>query len=71
MFYLFRPRGFQDAEYVENYIKPELSSKITHNFSKFRENSLARNIFRDRILECVRYAMQVFEKIVVLYISFV
>lgn len=53
-----RPRGFQDAEYVENYLKPELSSKITHNFSKFRENSLARNIFRDRILECVRYAKQ-------------
>ncbi|XP_035207047.1 transient receptor potential cation channel subfamily M member-like 2 isoform X2 [Stegodyphus dumicola] len=53
-----RPRGIYDAEYVENSLKPELSSKIAHHFSKLRENNLARNLFRDRIIECVRYAHQ-------------
>ncbi|KAG8179377.1 hypothetical protein JTE90_012073 [Oedothorax gibbosus] len=53
-----RPRGIQDAEFVENSLKRELSNKIAHNFPQFRENSLARNMFRDRIMECVRYANQ-------------
>lgn len=47
-----------DPEYVESFLKPELSNKIIHHFPKLRENTLARNIFRDRILECVRYSKQ-------------
>ncbi|XP_042900024.1 transient receptor potential cation channel subfamily M member-like 2 isoform X2 [Parasteatoda tepidariorum] len=53
-----RPRGIHDAEYIENSLKPALSSKIAHHFVQFRENSLARNMFRDRIMECVRYVHQ-------------
>ncbi|XP_022251000.1 protein ced-11-like isoform X2 [Limulus polyphemus] len=47
-----------DAEFIENFLKPEISNKIVYHFPKLRENSLSRNIFRDRILECVRYARQ-------------
>lgn len=50
--------GSWDPEYVESYLKPELSNKISHHFPKLRENALARNLFRDRILECVRLAKQ-------------
>ncbi|CAL1261896.1 unnamed protein product [Larinioides sclopetarius] len=53
-----RPRGIQDAEYVENSLKRELSNKIAHHFPQLRENNLARNLFRDRIMECVRYSHQ-------------
>ncbi|GIX69306.1 protein ced-11 [Caerostris extrusa] len=51
-------RGIYDAEYIENSLKRELSNKIAHNFHQLRENSLARNLFRDRIMECVRYSNQ-------------
>ncbi|UYV68963.1 TRPM [Cordylochernes scorpioides] len=53
-----RPQGIWDAEFVENFLKPEISSKIAHKFPRFRDNNLARNTFRDRILECVRYGEQ-------------
>ena len=49
---------FWDAEFVESYLKPELSNKIVNKFPKLRDNTLARNIFRDRILECVRLSRQ-------------
>ena len=52
------PWGAWDPEYVESYLKPELSNKISHFFPKLQENALARNLFRDRILECVRLAKQ-------------
>ncbi|CAG2120476.1 unnamed protein product, partial [Medioppia subpectinata] len=47
-----------DAEYVESFLKPELANKIVNRFPRLRGNTLARNIFRDRILECVRLARQ-------------
>ncbi len=47
-----------DAEYVESFLKPELSNKIVNRFPKLRDNTLARNIFRDRILECIRLSKQ-------------
>lgn len=47
-----------DAEFVESYLKPELSTKIVNHFPKLRDNTLARNIFRDRILESVRFSKQ-------------
>ncbi|XP_067129859.1 transient receptor potential cation channel subfamily M member-like 2 isoform X1 [Centruroides vittatus] len=53
-----RPYGIMDAEYVENFLKPDLSSKIAYEFPIFCDNNLARNMFRDRILDCVRYARQ-------------
>ncbi|KAF8770629.1 Transient receptor potential cation channel like protein [Argiope bruennichi] len=53
-----RPRGIQDAEFVENSLKRELFNKIAHHFPQLRENNLARNLFRDRIMECVRYSHQ-------------
>lgn len=54
----YGPWGSWDPEFVESYLKPELSSKIAHHFPKLRENILTRNLFRDRILECVRLAKQ-------------
>ncbi|CAL1287800.1 unnamed protein product, partial [Larinioides sclopetarius] len=53
-----RPQGIADAEFCENYLKPELSRKISEKFPKLRDNSLSRNIFRDRIMDCIRYAKQ-------------
>uniref|UniRef100_A0A1W7RAU8 Protein ced-11 n=1 Tax=Hadrurus spadix TaxID=141984 RepID=A0A1W7RAU8_9SCOR len=53
-----RPHGIMDAEYVENYLKPELSTKIAYEFPVFCDNNLARNMFRDRIMDCVRHAHQ-------------
>nr|UPO70949.1 sTRP4 [Mesobuthus martensii] len=53
-----RPYGIMDAEYVENFLKPDLSTKIAYEFPIFCDNNLARNMFRDRILDCVRYAHQ-------------
>ncbi|RWS12646.1 protein ced-11-like protein [Dinothrombium tinctorium] len=50
------PWGNWDPEYVENYLKPDIATKIIHYFPKFRDNTLARNILRDRILDCVRLA---------------
>lgn len=47
-----------DAEFVESFLKPELSNKIVNRFPKLRSNTLARNIFRDRILECIRLSKQ-------------
>lgn len=54
----YRLQGCWDAEFVENSLKPDLTSKITRNFPKLRDNNIARNIFRDRILECVRQSHQ-------------
>lgn len=53
-----RTQGRWEPEFVENFLKPEISTKIAENFPRLRENSIARNIFRDRILECTRYAEQ-------------
>ncbi|XP_076316396.1 transient receptor potential cation channel subfamily M member-like 2 isoform X3 [Tachypleus tridentatus] len=53
-----RAQSRWDVEFIENFLKPELSNKIVFHFPKLRENSLARNMFRDRILECVRHAQQ-------------
>ncbi|XP_076347471.1 transient receptor potential cation channel subfamily M member-like 2 isoform X4 [Tachypleus tridentatus] len=53
-----RTQGRWEPEFVENFLKPEISTKIVENFPRLRENSIARNIFRDRILECTRYAEQ-------------
>ncbi|XP_074597217.1 transient receptor potential cation channel subfamily M member-like 2 isoform X2 [Brevipalpus obovatus] len=52
------PWGTWDPEYVEKFLKPELVTKIAHYFPKLRENLIARNLLRDRILECVRLARQ-------------
>ncbi|KAJ6217132.1 hypothetical protein RDWZM_008289 [Blomia tropicalis] len=43
-----------DAEFVEHTLKPLLALKIVKRFPQFRNNALARNMFRDRIIECVR-----------------
>ncbi|GFR18191.1 transient receptor potential cation channel subfamily M member 6, partial [Trichonephila clavata] len=57
-----RPQGIADAEFCENYLKPELSRKISEKFPKLRDNSLSRNIFRDRIMDIIRYAKQVWNR---------
>ncbi|GIY06666.1 transient receptor potential cation channel subfamily M member 5 [Caerostris darwini] len=54
-----RPQGIADAEFCENYLKPELSRKITEKFPQLRDNSLSRNTFRDRIIDCIRCAKQI------------
>jgi hypothetical protein len=43
-----------DSEFVEDYLKPMLSKKIVSHCNDLRDNTLARNILRDRIIECVR-----------------
>nr|XP_027194835.1 uncharacterized protein LOC113789492 [Dermatophagoides pteronyssinus] len=43
-----------DAEFVEQTLKPLLVQKIVQQFPEFRNNAMARNTFRDRIIECVR-----------------
>lgn len=49
-------RGTWDPDYVETFITSEISRKIAVEFEEYRENNLARNKFRDRVLECVRYS---------------
>lgn len=51
-----RSRGSWDPDYIETFIMSELSKKIAVDFEEYRENNLARNKFRERILECVRYS---------------
>lgn len=60
-----------DAEFVEESLKPLLVHKIVKYFPEFRNNALARNTFRDRIIECVResgsYKGQVYLSILNMY----
>uniref|UniRef100_T1J9X5 Uncharacterized protein n=1 Tax=Strigamia maritima TaxID=126957 RepID=T1J9X5_STRMM len=51
-----KSRGDWDPDYVEHFIKSELSKKIASSFPKYRDNNLARNKFRDSILECIRHS---------------
>ncbi|CAN7993898.1 unnamed protein product [Ixodes hexagonus] len=51
-----------DPEFIENVLKPELSSRICQMFPKFRDNALSRNVFKDRIIECLRLACQTQEQ---------
>lgn len=48
-----------DPEFIETVLKPEISSRICQMFPKFRDNALSRNVFKDRIIECLRLACQV------------
>nr|XP_050041184.2 transient receptor potential cation channel subfamily M member-like 2 [Dermacentor andersoni] len=47
-----------DPEFIENVLKPEINSHICQMFPKFRDNALSRNLFRDKIVECLRIASQ-------------
>ncbi|KAL1439175.1 hypothetical protein MTO96_047391 [Rhipicephalus appendiculatus] len=47
-----------DPEFIENVLKPEINSHICQMFPKFRDNALSRNLFKDRIVECLRIACQ-------------
>ncbi|KAL3188833.1 hypothetical protein MRX96_002993 [Rhipicephalus microplus] len=47
-----------DPEFIENVLKPEINSHICRMFPKFRDNALSRNLFKDRIVECLRIACQ-------------
>ncbi|KAH9369526.1 hypothetical protein HPB48_019683 [Haemaphysalis longicornis] len=47
-----------DPEFIETVLKPEISSRICQMFPKFRDNALSRNVFKDRIIECLRLACQ-------------
>ncbi|ESO90587.1 hypothetical protein LOTGIDRAFT_175813, partial [Lottia gigantea] len=48
-----------DKDHYESFIKPELVKKVMTTFPQdFRNNELARNQCRDRILECVEFANQ-------------
>ncbi|XP_070392390.1 transient receptor potential cation channel subfamily M member-like 2 isoform X2 [Dermacentor albipictus] len=47
-----------DPEFIENVLKPEINSHICQMFPKFRDNALSRNLFKDRIIECLRIASQ-------------
>ena len=43
-----------DLEFVDQYLKPMLTKKIIQYFSDLKDNTLTRNLLRDRIIECVR-----------------
>ncbi|XP_054166897.1 transient receptor potential cation channel subfamily M member 3-like [Oppia nitens] len=56
-----RLRGQWDAwdpEFVESALKPELALKIVRRFPRLRDQTLARNILRDRVVESVRLGRQ-------------
>ncbi|KAM7303896.1 transient receptor potential cation channel subfamily M member 7 isoform X1 [Ixodes scapularis] len=53
-----RGPGVWDAEFVESFLKPELTSRLCLLDPTYREKALARNLFRDRVVECVRLACQ-------------
>ncbi|CAL1530212.1 unnamed protein product, partial [Lymnaea stagnalis] len=43
----------------EQYVKTELLNRLSETFpDQFRDNSLSRNQYRDKILQCVTYATQ-------------
>ncbi|KAI8793689.1 protein ced-11 [Biomphalaria glabrata] len=43
----------------ETYVKTELLNRLSEYFPKeFRDNSLSRNQYRDKILQCIAYATQ-------------
>ena len=45
-----------NVEFVESYLKPELTIKIMESFPNLRNNSLVLNQFRQRILDIVRFS---------------
>lgn len=47
-----------DTEFVESFLKPELAAKVCLLHSRYRENTLARHLLRDKVVECVRLAWQ-------------
>ncbi|KAL1469811.1 hypothetical protein MTO96_024793 [Rhipicephalus appendiculatus] len=51
-----------DPEFIESVLKPEISTQICQMFPKFRDNALSRNVFKDRIIECLRLACQTQEQ---------
>ncbi|CAN7992774.1 unnamed protein product [Ixodes hexagonus] len=53
-----RGPGVWDAEFVESFLKPELAARLCLLDPTYREKALARNLFRDRLVECVRLACQ-------------
>lgn len=51
-----------DTDYLDGYIKPDLMRRVSESFpDDFANNDIARNQCRDKIIECVKYAMQVCE----------
>ncbi|XP_052825070.1 transient receptor potential cation channel subfamily M member 2 [Octopus bimaculoides] len=48
-----------DQDFTDNSLKPELIKRISKTFpDDFKENDIARNAFRDKILECVKYSQE-------------
>ena len=56
--FLFTYRGVNvwDAEFIEEFVKPELSAMICAQQPMYAEQMQARNAYRDRVLEIVRLA---------------
>jgi hypothetical protein len=49
-----------DPQYMDTYIKSELMRRVSDAFpDDFANNEIARNMCRDRILECVKLTSQV------------
>ncbi|KAK0055225.1 transient receptor potential cation channel subfamily M member-like 2, partial [Biomphalaria pfeifferi] len=47
------------SQHLENIVKPQLTEKVTEAFPDYcQDNDHARLILRDKILECVKYAVQ-------------
>ncbi|XP_076343398.1 transient receptor potential cation channel subfamily M member-like 2 [Tachypleus tridentatus] len=53
-----RIHGRWNQEFIENFLKPQITLKIAEKFPDLDENTISRNIFRDKILECVQHAQQ-------------
>ncbi|XP_054160848.1 transient receptor potential cation channel subfamily M member-like 2 [Oppia nitens] len=43
-----------DLEFIDQCLKPMLTDKIIQTFNDLKDNTLTRNLLRDRIIECVR-----------------
>ena len=49
-----------DPEYLDSYIKGELMRRVSEAFpEEFANNDISRNLYRDRIIECVKLNYQV------------
>lgn len=55
--HLYFDRG--DTHHLQNIVKPQLLQRVMEVFpEEFQDSDLIRNQYRDRILQCIDYAVQ-------------
>ena len=43
-----------DLEFIDHYLKPMLTKKIISLYADLKDNTLTRNLLRNRVIECIR-----------------